>query len=34
MAGSPPVGQFVNPVVIGPAFINPVVASQVVEECQ
>src|SRR5271166_2847812 len=30
MAGSPPVGQFVNPVVITPAFINPVVVSQVV----
>jgi hypothetical protein len=34
-AGSPAVGQFVNPVVVnpvivGPAFINPVVVSQVV----
>jgi len=38
-AGSPPVGQLVNPVVINPAFINPFVinpfvANQVVEECQ
>jgi len=29
-AASPPVGQFVNPVVINPAFINPVVVNQVV----
>jgi hypothetical protein len=39
MAESPPVGQFVNPVVVNPlimnpAFTNPVVVSQVVEECQ